>query len=48
MSGIDEVIAALQKGAFLQADEILTGLGAGKRIGRGAGHSVSLAGDKCS
>ena len=30
MSGIDEVIAALQKGAFLQADEILTSLGAGK------------------
>jgi capsular polysaccharide transport system permease protein len=30
MSGIEEVIAALQKGAFLQADEILTSLGAPK------------------
>jgi capsular polysaccharide transport system permease protein len=30
MSGIDEVIAALQRGAFIQADEILTSLGAAK------------------
>lgn len=30
MSGIDEVIAALQKGAFLQADELLASLGVAK------------------